>query len=236
MLNKIPILTYHSISNDKSLVSIDTDAFEKQIIFLKKRGYKSINFNELNIAKSKSVIITFDDGYKDNLLNALPILKKYGFKATCFIISNFVGKTNIWDMKKTNYIKKELMTSLDIKEWVKNGMLIGSHSHNHSNLTKLDNNDLRIELAYSKELLENIISQKISDFSYPYGKVNRFVCNKVKEFYSHAVTTNRSRFTPSLHQNHKLPRIDMGNKYSYFKIFLKLETFYEDIKFVDNEL
>ena len=236
MLNKIPILTYHSICNDKSLVSISSDAFENQIIFLKKRGYKSISFDQLNNAKSKSVIITFDDGYKDNLLIALPILKKYGFKATCFIISNFIGKTNIWDNKKPNYIKKELMNFADIKEWKKNGMLIGSHSHNHINLTKLNNNDLSIELSHSKELLENTISQKISDFSYPYGKVNQFVCNKVKQFYSHAVTTNRSRYNPILHLNHKLPRIDMGNKYSYLKTFLKLETFYEDIKFVNNEL
>lgn len=236
MLNKIPILTYHSISSDRSLVSINSDAFEKQIIFLKNRGYETINFDQLNVAKSKSIIITFDDGYKDNLLTALPILKKYGFKATCFVISNFIGKTNIWDNKKPNYIKKELMTSLDINEWVKNGMLIGSHSHNHNNLTKLDDNDLMLELAYSKELLENIISKKISYFSYPYGKINKFVCNKVKKLYSHAVTTNRSRFIPSRHQNHILPRIDMGNKYSYLKIFLKLETFYEDIKFVDNEL
>ena len=52
------------------------------------------------------IILTFDDGYKDIITNVLPILKKYNFKAICFIVSNQIGKSNIWDQNKKNYKKK----------------------------------------------------------------------------------------------------------------------------------
>jgi peptidoglycan/xylan/chitin deacetylase (PgdA/CDA1 family) len=70
---KIPILLYHSISNDKSSLSLNINEFEKQIIFLKKRNYKTINFDEINNTKKKKIIITFDDGYKDLCTCVLPI-------------------------------------------------------------------------------------------------------------------------------------------------------------------
>ena len=97
---KIPVLSYHSIGEDNSYISLSTQIFEKQIIFLKKLGYVSINFNEIDQNKKNQIIITFDDGYKDILTNALPILKRHNFKATCFFITNLIGKNNQWDEKK----------------------------------------------------------------------------------------------------------------------------------------
>ena len=88
----IPVLSYHSISDDKSSISISTNIFEKQIIFLKKLSYESVNFDEIDANKKNQIILTFDDGYKDILINALPILKKYNFKATCFFVTNLIGK------------------------------------------------------------------------------------------------------------------------------------------------
>ena len=235
-INKIPILTYHSINDNKSDVSINIKTFEDQIIYLKKRGYKSINLNETSTSIKKKIVITFDDGYKDIFFNALPILKKYNYTATCFIITNFIGKTNIWDSKKSNYSKKDLMDKSEIKRWVSSGMTIGSHSHNHFDLTNLNLTNLKNELSYSKNLLEDISSKQVNFFSYPYGKANQLVYDNVKKIYSNAVTTNRSRFNKVNHSNCLMPRIDMGNEFSNLKMFLKLETFYEDIKFKDNEL
>ena len=141
---KIPILVYHSISSDKSDLSLKINEFEKQIIFLKKRGFETTSFDKIDKNKKKQIIITFDDGYKDICIHALPILKKYGFKATCFLVSNLIGKRNTWDALKNNFISKDLMTIEDINEWLGNGMLIGSHSHNHNDLTKLNKSDLSL--------------------------------------------------------------------------------------------
>ena len=100
---KIPIILYHSISDDKSNISLNISEFEKQIIFLKKRNYKTINFDEINDTEKKQIIITFDDGYKDLNSTVLPILKKYEFKATCFVVSGLLGKKNTWDQGKKKF-------------------------------------------------------------------------------------------------------------------------------------
>tara|TARA_B100000902_G_scaffold382478_1_gene420179 strand:+ start:82 stop:792 length:711 start_codon:yes stop_codon:yes gene_type:complete len=233
---KIPIILYHSISDDKSNISLNISEFEKQIIFLKKRNYKTINFDEINDTEKKQIIITFDDGYKDLNSTVLPILKKYEFKATCFVVSGLLGKKNTWDQGKKNFNSKDLMNMNDIKEWIKNGMSIGSHSHNHFDLTSLNNDQITNELIYSKKFLEDELGITIDNFSYPYGKVNNSVYKITKEIFAKATTTNRGRFNTKNHDFHLIPRVDMGKSLSLLKIFLKLETLYEDVKFKNNEL
>lgn len=236
MLNiNIPVLTYHSISNKKSNVSLGISEFEKQIKFLKENQFKSIFFDEINLNEKKQIIITFDDGYKDILINALPILRKYNYKAICYIVAKNIGSTNSWDDKRDNFKQLELMNKFDLMEWASYNMILGSHSYSHRDLTILNNKDIDDELLISKDILENIISKKIQDFSYPYGKANLFISKKVAKYYNSAVTVNRSRFKPVNHNFHLIPRVDMGKPKSKFKLFLKLNTFYEDIKFRNYE-
>jgi peptidoglycan/xylan/chitin deacetylase (PgdA/CDA1 family) len=163
-------------------------------------------------------------------------LKKYDFKATCFVVSGLLGKKNSWDDSKKNFVSKNLMNINDIKEWINNGMSIGSHSHNHLDLTTLNVDEITNELIYSKKFLEDQIGIRIDNFSYPYGKVNNLVYEITKKNFIKATTTNRGRFNCNNHDFHLIPRIDMGKHLSLLKIFLKLETFYEDIKFKKNEL
>ena len=233
---KIPILIYHSISNDVSTLSLSINEFEKHIIYLKDKNFETINFDQINSTKNKQIIITFDDGYKDLISSVLPILKKHNFNATCFVVSSMLGKKNMWDIGKKNFIQKDLMNLNDIREWVDNGMFIGSHSHNHLDLTSLNVDKMTNELTYSKKILEDKIGVKIKNFSYPYGKVNNLVYKKTKEIFEKATTTNRGRFDINIHDFHLIPRIDMGKNLSLFKIYLKLETLYEDINFKKNEL
>ena len=134
---------------------------------------------KLIIAKKKQIIITFDDGYKDLISCVLPILKKHNFNATCFIVSSLIGKKNMWDVGKKEFCSKRFNDDLnDIREWIDNGMFIGSHSHNHLDLTSLNINKITDELIYSKKILEDKIGVKIKNFSYPYGKVNNIVIQK----------------------------------------------------------
>ena len=235
---KIPVLLYHSISNDNSPMSLNINFFENQMRYLKNNGFETVDFNEIdpNLKSKKQIIITFDDGYKDILNNALPILKKYNFKATSFFVTNLIGQNNSWDVKKKSYIKKEIMNPSDILQWISSGMHIGSHSHNHVDLTKISEEKLLYELEFSKKFLEDKFDNKNNIFCYPYGKVNENVHYHTKKFYSKAVTTNRSRYSLKRHNTHLIPRIDMGKNFSSFKLYLKLETIYEDIKYKKNEL
>tara|TARA_Y100000741_G_scaffold288507_1_gene228498 strand:+ start:1221 stop:1931 length:711 start_codon:yes stop_codon:yes gene_type:complete len=232
---KLPILLYHSI-NDKHHSDFNIVEFDNQLSYLKSKGYKSIFLDEFNPNEKKQVIFTFDDGYKDNIVNVLPILKKYSFKAICFIVSNHIGKYNVWDINKKNYNKKELMNNNDIKEWINNGMSIGSHTHNHLDLTKITQKEIKVEISLSKKILEDNFSKPILDFCYPFGKKNFEVYHEVKKLYKSAFTTNRSRYQFNKHDQYLIPRVDMGKKLNKFKIFLKLNTYYEDIKFYKNEI
>jgi len=227
---KIPIISYHSISDENCPISLSLKEFEKQLVFFKKNNFHSIHFNEIKNTSKKKFIITFDDGYKDLITNALPLLKKYNFKATCLIISNLIGKRNIWDEYKKNVKDKELMNLSDINYWLKNGMKIGSHSKNHKKLTKLDEKEKMDEIINSKNELESLTGTTIDSFCYPYGLYNENVVNIVKEKYDFAFTTNRSRFNTNKHNKYLLPRIDMGKKISKFKLYLKAFTPYEDIR------
>ena len=194
---KIPIVSYHSINNENCPISLNLEEFEKQLVFFKKNNFQSIHCNEIKNTSKKKFIITFDDGYKDLITNALPLLKKYNFKATCLIISNLIGKRNIWDEFNENIKDKELMNLSDINYWLKNGMKIGSHSKNHKKLTKLDDKEKIDEIINSKNELESLTGTTIDSFCYPYGLYNENVVNIVKEKYDFAFTTNRSH--PLIH-------------------------------------
>ena len=226
---KIPIVSYHSISDENCPISLSLNEFERQLAFFKKNNFQSIHYNEIKNNSSKKFIITFDDGYKDLIENALPLLKKYNFKATCLIISNLIGKSNMWDEHNNNIKDKELMNLSDIDFWLKNGMKIGSHSKNHKKLTLLKEKDAKDEIINSKIELESLTGTSINSFCYPYGLHNESIVNIVKEEYDSAFTTNRSRFDPARHNKYKLPRIDMGKTISNFKLYLKFFTPYEDI-------
>ena len=211
---KIPILSYHSISNDICPLSLKINYFD-----------------EINPYKKKQIIITFDDGYKDLILNSLPLLKKYNFKAICFVVSDLIGTTNKWDEDLNKVTTKKLMNVSEIKLWIKNGMKIGSHSRNHRRLTLVDKDQMIQEIRYSKMDLERITESKIDAFCYPYGVYDENIVDEVKKNYSYAFTTKRSRYDKNKHTKYLIPRIDMGKNIPYFKMFLKLKTPYEDLKY-----
>ena len=225
----IPIISYHSISDENCPISLGINEFERQLAFFKKNNFQSIHFNEIKNNSSKKFIITFDDGYKDLIENALPLLKKYNFKATCLIVTNLIGKSNMWDEHNNDIKDKELMNLSDIDFWLKNGMNIGSHSKNHKKLTLLNQKDAKDEIINSKTELESLTGTSINSFCYPYGLYNENIVNIVRDKYDLAFTTNRSRFDTSKHDNYLLPRIDMGKITSKFKLYLKFFTPYEDI-------
>ena len=152
------------------------------------------------------------------------------------MVSNLIGKKNSWDSLRDDFVPIELMNIEDINEWINSGMCIGSHSHNHNDLTKLKKFDLENDLDFSKKILEDKFGIVVENFSYPFGKVNKSVYEVVEKKFKRAVTINRSRYETEKHNLFLIPRIDMGKKMTLFKIFLKMETFYEDIKYKQNEL
>lgn len=173
-----PILAYHQVVSDtafarRSPYIMPVSQFELQMKYLHDTGYRCLTLMEFLQSKGlrsrsqdKGFVLTFDDGYENFLTTAYPILRRYGFTATVFLVANFIGKTNHWD-KKT---KAPLLTWEQIKELHDAGVFFGSHTSSHPHLPELSNEQIKHELANSKKHLEYILGQEISFLAYPYGE------------------------------------------------------------------
>ena len=222
---------YHSImdNHDKS---VSINSFELQMKLMRKMGYETINFSDLNknITKKK-FIITFDDGYENLITNVFPILKKLEFSATCFVVTNMLNKYNVWDENRSDYKKMKLMNIDQIYEWVSNGFEIGSHTKDHLDLTSLDINKKKEQIIDSKNFKNQSLGIKITSFAYPFGSFDDETIKIVQENYEYAVTTRPSKYNPNKFDDMKLPRISINKKTSIFKFLLKILTNYENLKY-----
>lgn len=182
----IPILMYHSIGiNRRNNLLVAPAKFNSQIKHLHKAGYQTICFQTLeNYWKSgkplpaKPILLTFDDGYKDNYTIAYPILKKYKFKATIFVITNFVDDANHLSQKQ-------------IKEMISSGLIdIGAHTKTHPDLTTVPSKKVYQEIFGSKQILTKYTGKPIIAFAYPIGRYNYEVVKATGAArYKFAVTT-----------------------------------------------
>ena len=236
MIN-IPILMYHSIeSMPKSTVMrslhVSPKRFKFQMWLLDKLGYQCLSLNKLKPylegeKHGKVIGLTFDDGYQNNLINAAPILIKYKFSATCYIVSESIGTSNTWDLNN-KITQRPLMTEEEIHEWLRLGMDIGAHTKTHADLTSISEENAFSELSDCKSELEKKFKITVSDFCYPFGRFNQEVYKlTMKAGYSSATTMVRgraNRFSNRL----QLPRIPVTHHTLPHLFLAKILTNYED--------
>ena len=172
------VLCYHSIENDSWRFSVSVAEFKKQMQFLK-RTKTVLPLSEIVKAKKKlknTVALTFDDGYKNNLLNATPILSELGLPATLFVL----GDSKKADRKALGN-KKELLSASEIKKLHKMGWEIGFHSDTHTNLWKLTDQELEEEIVKSKKRKEKELGITLRYFAYPMGLYSEKIIALVKK-------------------------------------------------------
>ena len=160
----IPILTYHQVDAPprasapyRSLI-VSPAAFARQMAALKFLGYTGLCMSALQPylrgeKHGKVVGITLDDGYLNNLEHALPALQRCGFSATCYVVSNQLGGSNVWD-HAIGIAPKPLMTAAQLREWIAGGQEVGAHTHNHVRLPELAPAVAREEISRSKAVLD----------------------------------------------------------------------------------
>ncbi len=216
-------LMYHSIQNPpkqtpfKSLF-IKKAEFKRQLLALKLIGYK---FTTLSKLEDKSVILTFDDAYKNFIENAFPVLQKFNAPAYVFVPALLVGKYNKWDVDKVK-VNLPLMDWSDLSFLIKNGIKIGSHTLTHPFLTKIPFEEAKKEIEYSKKMLEDKLGVEVDTFCYPYGDYNEKIVKLVKDAgYKYAFTTKEGKFN-GFENPYQINRIFVeGNKLISLPDFLR---------------
>jgi len=175
----VAILMYHKIGlppqNSKlKNLWVSPEKFARQMRYLQKKAIPVITFAEYyqllqeKRVPVKAVIISFDDGYQDNYIEAFPVLKKYGFKAMFFLVSDTIGIVNQWHNPATEPHQK-MLSPEQIKEMQAAGMEFGSHTLSHLNLNELSIEAANIQIAKSKPVLEQVLGKPVDIFAYPYG-------------------------------------------------------------------
>jgi uncharacterized lipoprotein YddW (UPF0748 family)/peptidoglycan/xylan/chitin deacetylase (PgdA/CDA1 family) len=178
----VPILLYHHIgelpvgaSPKQKHWTLSPEKFNEQMRWVAEQGFHPITMAQLtghlklgSPLPVKPIVISFDDGWKDQYCVALPILKKYNFPATFFIIADSVGHSAYmnWD---------------EVLEMSNSGMDIESHSCTHQSLPLLPPEQARLEIEDSKRILENHLHKPVSVFAYPFGTYDNNVISMVKD-------------------------------------------------------
>lgn len=171
----VPILSYHRFGSGQGRLAVSQSAFAAQMSYLAREGYHIIPLRALHgfltgaqALPAKSVVITIDDGYRSTYDIAYPILKQYGFPATLFLYTDFVGA-------------RDALSWQQMREMVKSGVIeVQPHSKTHSNLAlrlpKESNAQylarLRSEVTTSAAVIRRHLNADIHSFAYPYGDAN----------------------------------------------------------------
>ena len=167
----LPILAYNRIS---------TDIFEQHLQYLKYSGYYSVSWEEWQSAKlsktplpGKAVLLTFDGGYLDFFQYAFPLLKRFDFTATVFLVTESIGKTNSWEKADSEQV--QLMEWPEIRQLRDAGIEVGSMSATYQPLTGLSPTEIVREASKSRAILEYGLGKSVRCFAYPYGNVDKIV-------------------------------------------------------------
>ncbi|MCP5100811.1 MAG: polysaccharide deacetylase family protein, partial [Chloroflexi bacterium] len=196
--NRLPILMYHRVAPTGDALSryrVTPQAFEDQLRYLRESGYYTVDFDTWQTAAKnktplpgKAICLTFDDGYLDFYTYAFPLLKKYNFTATVFIVTECVGQTNAWDAVYGEEVP--LMNWEQILELQAQGIDLGSHTANHPHLTALSPTEIVKQAISSRATLSEKLNKPIMSIAYPYGDMDELVQHLIGAAgYVHAVTT-----------------------------------------------
>lgn len=222
-----PILMYHGVgrcTDDPFALFVTPERLAHQMQTLRLLGLRGVPLERVGDAvrrgQAKGLVgLTFDDGYRDVLKWAVPILEQYGFTATIFAVSSLLGGENVWDPPP----RRRLVDGADLKNLAVRGWEVGAHSVSHARLTDLDSERLRLEVIGSRTALAEVTGTEPRSFCYPYGSLDAEAVSAVREAgYSYACAVQR---VPGLHSSLAMPRIgvterDWGPRF-VAKLFLR---------------
>lgn len=222
---------YHKVSASESKgLTISISKLEAQFQYLSENGYTSYHLSELmelqQLPSKKSVVITFDDGYVSQMEYAIPLLEKYGFKATFFIPLKYIGESDSW-----NEVSFPLMNLEQLQSLNPNTVELGYHSYAHQKYNELSLSEIEKDTQLAFEIVSKNKLPFTATLAYPYGKFPRKNPEK-QHFFNHL---KEKQFAFGLRIGNKVNSFPFKNPYEINRIDVKgefsLSKFQRKLKF-----
>jgi peptidoglycan/xylan/chitin deacetylase (PgdA/CDA1 family) len=177
-----PVLCYHRIGGplEFGVTRVGRSVFARQMTALAKAGWRTLTLEQFAQSPTtrhvpRAFLLTFDDGYESLATEAYPVLADLGFTATTFLITDYIGKTNTWDVRYT-WRRVTHLRWAQIETWQARGFDFASHGVTHRRLTWLDDATVEQELQRSRQiLLARLGKASGRAIAYPFGAVDHWV-------------------------------------------------------------
>ena len=211
------MLMYHAITPGAGTPAwpwaVSMQQFREQLDFLVAEGYATPTMGDLISIPEKewagrTAVITFDDGYVDNLA-ACEELQKRGMRATWFIVTGAIGQEPHWPGNGRPVGR--LLNDVELREMLQAGMEVGSHTVNHVRLTEVDDTQLQGELVNSKIKLEDTLGSTVASFAYPFGAWDPRCAAAVRQAGYSAACTTRTGWALRDRDPYQLRRLTIFN-------------------------
>jgi peptidoglycan/xylan/chitin deacetylase (PgdA/CDA1 family) len=203
------ILMYHSLRTQGPFFSVRPDDFEWQMHYLSRNRIPVVRLSELvrrlraREPLGGAVAITFDDGYQDNYTLAFPILQRYGFPATIFMVAGMIGKRND---------AHEYLSDTELKEMQSSGQIeVASHTMTHPKLATVSRHEAFFELGESKRVLEQLLAMPVPFIAYPKGNFSEETISVARECGYEAAVTVREGTVAEGDDLLRLPRVSIDS-------------------------
>lgn len=213
-------------------LTVHPDDFARQMRWMRFLGYRGLSMRDImpyvrGERRGKVFGLTFDDGFRNVVQNALPVLDKLGFTATNYLVANQFDGSNFWDAK-IGIPSSPLMTVDEMRQWAASGHEVGSHTLDHVHLPRITPEEARRQMVESKDVLEQALGAPVTAFCYPYGEYRSEHLLMAREAgYDNATLTKRGLASAS-DDPFGLPRVTVSRSTGIFRFLQKCLTRYED--------
>jgi peptidoglycan/xylan/chitin deacetylase (PgdA/CDA1 family) len=190
MPSRLPVLTFHSLEDRPSVISVPPGVFLRGLTGLHRAGYRTLSLGQVVDGlrrrapfPARSFAITFDDGYETVYTEAFPVLQRHGLSATVFLTPGESGSAR-GSGRLPSLGGRPMLTWSQVREMQRAGIDFGAHTCTHPDLTLLPRDRVEAEIRDAKAILEEALEARVDAFAYPFGRFDHRSRDVVRQHFA----------------------------------------------------